>query len=222
VRAGAGTDTIDVAYAAKRGIYVANCPGKNANATSELTIGMIVSIDRRMAEGNQMLHEGKWNKGMFANCKGLKGRTLGLIGFGAIAQLVCKAARALDMNVLVQTRSHHAGLEDELGFKYVTMDELLANSDIVSLHTPSTAETKNLVNKIFLSKMKSDAVFINTARGNCVVEEDLLAKLEECKDFWVGTDVFGGEPTAKEIVWSSPFSKHPRVYGTHHCGASTQ
>lgn len=70
--------------------------------------------------------------------------------------------------------------------------------------------------------MKSDAVLINTARGNCVVDEDLLAKLEENKDFWVGTDVFNGEPSAKEIDWSSALSKHPRVYGTHHCGASTQ
>ena len=70
--------------------------------------------------------------------------------------------------------------------------------------------------------MKSDAVLINTARGNCVVEEDLLAKLEHCKDFWVGTDVFNGEPSAKEIDWSCALSKHPRVYGTHHCGASTQ
>lgn len=85
VRAGAGTDTIDVNHAAKRGIYVANCPGKNANAVSELTMGLILCIDRRMAEGNQLLKEGKWNKSMFASCKGLKGRTLGLIGFGNIA-----------------------------------------------------------------------------------------------------------------------------------------
>lgn len=109
-----------------------------------------------------------------------------------------------------------------MGFKYATLDELLANSDIVSLHTPSTAETKNLVNKTFLDKMKSDAVLINTARGNCVVDADLLAKLEACPDFWVGTDVFNGEPTTKEQEWSSELSKHPRVYGTHHCGASTQ
>jgi len=85
VRAGAGTDTIDVKYCAKQGIFVANCPGKNAHAVSELTIGMMLSIDRRMAEGNQMLHDGKWNKGMFAKCLGVKGRTIGLIGFGAIA-----------------------------------------------------------------------------------------------------------------------------------------
>ena len=105
VRAGAGTDTIDVAHAAKTGIYVANCPGKNANAVSELTIGMMISIDRRMAEGNELLHKGKWNKGMFATCKGLKGRTIGLIGFGNIAKGVCKAAKAMDMNVLVHTRT---------------------------------------------------------------------------------------------------------------------
>ena len=85
VRAGAGTDTIDVKHCAKQGIYVANCPGKNAHAVSELTIGMMLSIDRRMAEGNQMLHDGKWNKGMFAKCLGVKGRTIGLIGCGAIA-----------------------------------------------------------------------------------------------------------------------------------------
>ena len=126
------------------------------------------------------------------------------------------------MNVIVHTRTQHVGLDKEMGFQYATLDELLAISDIVSLHTPSTAETKNLVNKTFLDKMKNDAVLINTARGNCVVDADLLAKLESCPDFWVGTDVFNGEPTTKEQDWSSELSKHPRVYGTHHCGASTQ
>lgn len=183
---------------------------------------MIISIDRRMAEGNELLHQGKWNKGMFANCKGIKGRTLGLIGFGNIAQGVCKAATALEMNVLVHTRTVKAGLDKQMGFTYVSLDELLAQADIVSLHTPSTPETKNLVNKAFLDKMKNDAVLINTARGNCVVDADLLEKLNSCPDFWVGTDVFNGEPTTKEQEWSSEVSKHPRVYGTHHCGASTQ
>ena len=222
VRAGAGTDTIDVKHAAKKGVYVANCPGKNAHAVSELTIGLILSIDRRMAEGNELLHAGKWNKGMFANCKGIKGRTLGLIGFGAIAQNVCRTAKALEMNVIVHTRTVHAGLDEQMGFKYASLDELLSNSDIVSLHTPSTPETKGLVNKQFLDKMKPDAVLINTARGNVVVDEALLAKLEACPDFWVGTDVFNGEPAGKAEDWSSPLSSHPRVYGTHHCGASTQ
>lgn len=158
---------------------------------------------------------------MFANCKGIKGRTLGLIGFGNIAQGVCKAARALDMNVLVHTRTKKDGLDEALGFEYVSLDDLLARSDIVSLHTPSTAETKGLVNKAFLDKIKPDGVLINTARGNVVVDEDLLEKLNQNPDFWVGTDVFNGEPTVKEVEWTSSLSTHPRVYGTHHCGAST-
>jgi D-3-phosphoglycerate dehydrogenase len=85
VRAGAGFDTIDVAHCAKNGVYVANCPGKNAHAVAELTMGLILSIDRRIPEGVQLLREEKWNKGLFANCNGIKGRTLGLVGFGAIA-----------------------------------------------------------------------------------------------------------------------------------------
>ena len=97
IRAGAGVDTIDVAHCAKQGIYVANCPGKNADAVAELTLGLILSIDRRIAEGVQLLKEGKWNKGMFINSVGIKGRTLGLIGFGSIAQLVAKRAIAFDM-----------------------------------------------------------------------------------------------------------------------------
>lgn len=122
VRAGAGTDTINVAYAAKRGIYVANCPGKNANAVSELTVGLMLSIDRRMAEQNELLKQGKWRKGDFVAQKGLKDRTLGLIGFGNIAKRVCKAAIAMEMNVLVSSRSKVDGLDAEMGFKYVERD----------------------------------------------------------------------------------------------------
>jgi D-3-phosphoglycerate dehydrogenase len=85
LRAGAGYDTIDVAHCAKQGIYVTNCPGKNSHAVAELTLGLILGIDRRIGEGYSLLKEGKWNKGLFANCKGIKGRTLGLIGFGNIA-----------------------------------------------------------------------------------------------------------------------------------------
>jgi len=105
MRAGAGYDTIDFNYCSTKGIYVTNCPGKNANAVSELTMGLILSIDRRIAEGVTMLKTGNWNKGMFAECRGIKGRTIGLIGFGNIAQRVCRAARAFEMNVLVSTRT---------------------------------------------------------------------------------------------------------------------
>jgi D-3-phosphoglycerate dehydrogenase / 2-oxoglutarate reductase len=221
VRAGAGTDTIDVAHCSRKGIYVANCPGKNAHAVSELTIGLLLSIDRRMAEGNQMLNEGKWNKAMFSKCKGLKGRTIGLVGYGAIAKLVCKTARALEMNVVVSTRTQHEGLDLQDNFKYVSRNELLEQSDIVSIHCPNTAETKGMVNKEFLELMKPDAVLLNTSRGSVINDDDLLAKLEACPDFWYGTDVFNGEPSTGKAEWSCPISAHPRVYGTHHCGAST-
>lgn len=118
VRAGAGYDTIDVAHCAKQGVYVANCPGKNSHAVAELTMGFILSIDRRIPEGVQLLREQKWNKGMFANCTGIKGRTLGLIGFGAIAQLVLERAKAFELNVIVHTRTQQVGLEKKLGFQY--------------------------------------------------------------------------------------------------------
>jgi len=97
MRAGAGVDTIDVSHCSSKGIYVTNCPGKNANAVSELTMALILSIDRRTAEGNALLKEGKWNKGMFAKCRGIKGRTIGIIGFGNIGQNVCIAAKGVGM-----------------------------------------------------------------------------------------------------------------------------
>lgn len=118
VRAGAGYDTIDWIHCSKRGIYVTNCPGKNSHAVAELAMGLILSIDRRIAEGVQLLKEGKWKKGMFANCTGIKGRTLGLIGFGNISQLVCERARAFEMNVIVHTRTQKAGLDKKFGFVY--------------------------------------------------------------------------------------------------------
>mmetsp|Transcript_15066 Transcript_15066/g.10940 ORF Transcript_15066/g.10940 Transcript_15066/m.10940 type:complete len:336 (+) Transcript_15066:249-1256(+) len=221
VRAGAGYDTIDAVHCAKKGIYVANCPGKNAHAVAELALGLILNIDRRMAEGVQLLKEGQWNKPLFANCKGLKGRTLGLIGFGNIAQLVHQRAQAFEMNTLVHTRTQVPSLQKKLGFEYASLDELLARCDVVSLHVPSTADTKGFVNKEFLSKMREDAVLINTARGNVIVDDDLLAHLDSHPNFWYGADTYNNEPAAKG-PFDSPLAKHPRVYGTHHIGASTK
>jgi D-3-phosphoglycerate dehydrogenase len=105
---------------------VTNCPGKNSHAVAELTLALILGIDRRIGEGYSLLKEGKWNKGLFANCKGIKGRTLGLVGFGNIAKLVCKRALAFEMNALVFTRTQKPGLDKKIGFNYVnTLDDLL-------------------------------------------------------------------------------------------------
>ena len=219
IRAGAGYDTIDVAHASSKGVMVANCPGKNATAVAELTMGLILSIDRRLGENYKFQKEGKWKKGLFADCLGLKGRTLGLIGFGAIAQRVASRALAFEMRVLTFNRSHKSaeGVE-AVG----SLDELLEQSDIVSLHVPNNKDTKNMVNKEFLEKMKKNAVLINTARGAAVVEDDLAQHLDANEEFWFGTDVLNDEPSEKECEWNPPLFQSPRVYVSHHIGASTK
>ena len=127
------------------------------------------------------------------------------------------------MHVIAYKRTPDHALAKEWGFEWApSMESLLGKCDIVSLNVPSTAETKNMVNKEFLSKMKPDAMLINTARGNNIVEEDLLAHLEANAGFWYGTDVYLGEPSGKEADFDHPIAKHPRVYGTHHIGASTK
>ena len=219
IRAGAGYDTIDVAYASTKGISVANCPGKNATAVAELTMGLIISIDRRLGENYALQKEGKWRKGMFTKCLGLKDRTVGLIGFGNIAQRVAKRALAFEMKVLTFNRS---GKTIEGVEAVASIDDLLSQSDIVSIHIPNNKDTKGMVNKDFLGKMKPNGVLINTARGAAVVEEDLLEHLNTFESFWFGTDVLNGEPAEKECDWEHPLGMHERVYGTHHIGASTK
>jgi D-3-phosphoglycerate dehydrogenase len=218
IRAGAGTDTIDVVHASTKGVYVANCPGKNASAVAELTMGLILNIDRRLAENYMLQKEGKWRKGTFAQCKGLKGRTLGLVGFGNIAQRVAKRALAFEMKIVA-----YDVFQTELeGVKFVSsVDEVLREADIISIHVPNLKSTEGMVNKEFLGKMKSNAVLINTARGELVNELDLLEHLNSNEDFWYGTDVLQGEPSAKECDFEHPLGMHKKVYGSHHIGAST-
>jgi D-3-phosphoglycerate dehydrogenase / 2-oxoglutarate reductase len=223
VRAGAGYDTIDVAHCAKQGIYVTNCPGKNAHAVAELAMGLILAIDRRIAENVQLLKEGKWNKGAYANCVGIKGKTLGVVGLGSIGLLVIERAKAFEMNVIGYSRTMKPELAKRYGFEMTDdLSYLLKNSDVVTFHVPGGAATNDWINKDILSQMKPDAALINTSRGSIVNENDLLAHLEETKDFWFGTDVFKGEPAGKDGVFDHPIAKHPRVYGTHHIGASTK
>lgn len=223
IRAGAGYDTIDFKYAGSRGIAVANCPGKNSQAVAELTIGLIVSIDRMIPTGVQLLREGKWAKGQFANCRGLKGRTLGLVGFGNISALVCKFAVAMGLEVIALDKHQKPEMQQLVGFTYVdTLEKLLKEADIVSLHVPSNPGTKGMVNKDFLGKMKKDAVLINTSRGNLVNDADLLAHLNANKGFWFGADVLNGEPSGKKADFVNAIAQHPQAYVTHHCGASTK
>lgn len=227
VRAGAGVNTIDVAGASKRGIYVSNCPGKNSVAVAELAMGLILSVDRRIPDNVAELRAGKWNKKEFSKARGLLGQTLGLIGFGHIGQEVAVRARAFGMPVLVWSRrfsedaAARAHAEQAFGVKVVvTTEELVAKSDILSVHLALTKETRNFVNAELLAHAKKGASFINTARGE-VVDYAALEAAVKAKGLRVGLDVFANEPAEATAEFADPLVSQPGVYGTHHIGAST-
>ena len=222
VRAGAGYDNIDVVAASRRGIYVANCPGKNAAAVAELTIGLMVALDRRIPDNVIEIRQGHWNKAEFSRARGLKGRTLGVIGLGNIGREVVRRAQALDMRVIGWSRSLTDEKARELGIerKHHPLD-VARESDVVTLHVAATPETRHLANRAFFEAMKDGAFFINTSRSALVDETALLWALEE-KQIRAGLDVIEGEPQAKEGPFSHPLARHPRVYITHHIGASTE
>ncbi|HEY5564859.1 MAG TPA: 3-phosphoglycerate dehydrogenase [Rhodothermia bacterium] len=222
VRAGAGFDTIDVEAASRRGIFVANCPGKNAVAVAELAFGLILAIDRRIADNVAEARAGHWNKGGFSKAAGLKGRTLGLIGLGNIGTEMIRRAAAFGMDVIAWSRSLTDERAAELGVdRAVSPIEVARAADVVSIHVASTPDTKHMVDAAFLSAMRPGSVLINTARGS-IVDEAALTEALESNDLWVGLDVFEGEPAAKEGAFSHPLAGHPRVYLTHHIGASTE
>ena len=226
VRAGAGTDNIDKDAASARGIYVSNVPGQNAVAVAELAMALLLGIDRQIGAGHADLQAGQWNKGKYAKADGILGKQLAIIGLGEIGFALAERARAFHMDVVALRkpgRSETAlGRIRSAGIKLVdTMDELLTNADVVSLHVPKSPETTGMVDDAFLAKMKDGAIVLNTARGD-VVDEDSLIRAMDTKGIRAGLDVWPGEPSAKSAEWSSPLSQHPNVLGSHHIGASTQ
>jgi len=227
VRAGAGVNTIDVAGASRRGIYVSNCPGKNSVAVAELAMGLILSVDRRIPDNVAELRAGKWNKKEFSKARGLLGQTLGLIGFGHIGQEVASRAFENSMPVLVWSRrfskdaAARAAAERAFGIRVVaTAAELVAQSDILSVHLALTKETRGFVNAELLAHAKKGACFINTARGE-VVDYPALAAAATDKGLRIGLDVFANEPADATADFADALVAQPNVYGTHHIGAST-
>lgn len=221
VRAGAGVNTIDVATASRLGIFVANCPGKNAVAVAELTMGLILALDRRIADNVIEARAGRWNKKEFSKADGLKGRTLGLIGVGSIAKEVAKRARAFGMPIVAWSRSLTTEAAEELELRRVGSPlEVAQTADVVSVHLAATKETKGLCGREFFAAMKPGAIFINTARGE-VVDDDALSDAVAKKGIRAGLDVFNGEPAGGTAEWNSPLAQMSGVYATHHIGAST-
>ena len=222
VRAGAGYNTIDVAAASRLGIYVSNCPGKNSVAVAELAMGLICALDRRIPDQVAALREGRWDKGTFSKgAPGLYGRTLGLLGLGQIGRALAARAKGFGMKVVAWSRSLTPELAEELGVEYAaTPLDVATVADVVSLHVAYKPDTKGLVNAEFLAAMKPGAMVINTSRGE-VVDEAALAEAVASKGIRVGLDVYDGEPAGASGDFAPVIVGLPRVYGTHHVGAST-
>ena len=226
VRSGAGTNTIDCQAAADAGIYVCNVPGTNSVAVAELTLGLLLAIDRHIADCVVDLRNGQWNKKKYSEADGLLGKTLGIIGVGEIGLAVAERARSFGMSVIaVRNPNRRVDIESRIrsvGIRLVDDQEtLLSESDAVSIHVPGGGSTEGLVDANFLNQMKDGSVLLNTSRGEVVDEKALLNALET-KNMRAGLDVFCDEPKAGTSQFDSSLASHPRVVGSHHIGASTK
>jgi D-3-phosphoglycerate dehydrogenase len=224
VRAGTGTDAIDIEAASGHGVAVCNVPGRNAAAVAELTMGLLLAIDRRIADNVLDLRSGHWDKSRYSAAAGLLGSTMAVIGLGSVGLAVAERAAAFGIHVQALDKPRSAAARDrieELGITLrPTMPELLSASDIVTLHVPACEETHHLVDSTFLEQMRPGAILLNTSRGDVVDEKALLEALDAGR-VRAGLDVFADEPATGSASWDSPLARHPAVVGTHHIGAST-
>ncbi|MBQ2770082.1 MAG: D-2-hydroxyacid dehydrogenase [Clostridia bacterium] len=213
IRGGVGVDNIDVAYAEEKGIVVRNTPRASSDAVAEIALAHMLSVARFISVAGHTMREGKWEKKAYKGFE-LSGKTVGIVGYGRIGQALGRRCQALGMDVLAYDLYKVEGLENE-HMHYVEMDELLAKSDIISLHVPSLPG-QPLVNRETIAKMKDGVVIINTSRGTNVDEEALLEALDSGKVYGAGLDVFAEEPSKNEKLYT-----HPKVSATPHVGAST-
>jgi D-3-phosphoglycerate dehydrogenase len=221
VRAGAGVNTIDLAAASARAIAVSNCPGKNAIAVAELAFGLILALDRRIADQSTDLKNGAWKKAEYGKARGLAGRTLGVLGLGPIGREVIKRAHAFGMNVIAFSRSLNETSARELGVAQGrSIHEVAMAADIVTVHLALNKETRGLLDAAFFGAMKPGAFFVNTSRGEVVDETALLSAVRD-RGLRAGLDVFSREPEGGAGAFDDPIAKFPSVVGTHHVGAST-
>jgi D-3-phosphoglycerate dehydrogenase len=221
VRAGAGYNTIDVAAASKRGIYVSNCPGKNSIAVAELAFALILALDRRITENVIALRQGQWNKKEFSKARGLYGRTLGLIGVGKIGQEMIPRAHAFGMPVVAWSRSLTPERAAELEVEFKESPEAVASAaDVVSIHLALNSETRGLIGADVFNAMPEGSYFINTARGD-IVDQSALVQAMRSRGIRAGLDVYAVEPTSSAGDFLDEIAKEQNLYGTHHIGAST-
>lgn len=213
IRGGVGVDNIDVKYAEEKGIKVRNTPRASSDAVAELALAHMFSVARFISIAGHTMRENKWEKKSYKGIE-LMGKTIGIIGYGRIGQALGRRCQALGMKVLAYDIYQIPELQNE-NMKYVEMDELLAASDVISLHTPSLPG-QPLVNADSIAKMKDGVIIINTSRGTNIDETALLDALQSGKVYGAGLDVFNEEPAKNEALYS-----HPHVSCTPHVGAST-
>lgn len=214
IRGGVGVDNIDVAYAESKGIAVRNTPCASSASVAELALGHMFALARFIGISNVTMRQGQWNKKQYEGTE-IGGKTLGLIGFGRIAQELAKRAEALGMQVVYTRRSGADAAFPH--YKYLPLEQLLQVSDYVSLHIPMPADQKPVLGAGELAMMKPTAFLINTARGGVVDEQALLQALNDDKLAGAALDVFADEPTRNEALCC-----HPRVSVTPHIGGQTK
>lgn len=221
MRAGAGVDNVDVTHATTKKILVLNCPGVNNNAVAELTLGFLFGLLREIPRATAGMKQNLWEKKELVGNEAA-GRTIGLLGFGAIGNLVGKACNALGMSVIVfDPRASDLKNKSEYSFVkkwHSSMDEVFSSADVVSLHMPLMDSTKNSIGASQFLKMKKGSYFINCSRGGIANEEALLEALNNGTLAGAALDVFDIEPTPSD----HPLVKHPKVICAPHIGAATK
>lgn len=214
IRGGVGLDNIDCEYARTKGIEVRNTPGASSDAVAELVIGQLIVLARFINMANLTMREGRWEKKAYKGVE-IAGKTLGLIGFGRIARSVAKKAKLLGMNIIYNDLPGCV-VDDTDDYKFVTLDELYEKADFITMHVPLTKETKYMIDKDAINKMKDGVYLLNCARGGVINECDLLDALNEDKVAGAAIDVYEKEPTPNMDLLN-----HPKVSPTPHIGAST-
>lgn len=226
IRAGAGTDTIDRNAVSTAGIYLCNVPGRNAIAVAELTIGLLLAVDRHLVDGASDLRRGHWDKTQYADAEGVFGKRLAIVGLGDVGLAVAERAKALGMTISAIRKEHRPSAIQaqirSIGIRLVdTVEELLGTADVISLHVPKAEATAGLVNRNFLALLRDGAIILNTSRGD-VVDEAALIEALDTRGMRAGLDVYRDEPGAGSGEWRSALAAHPSVVGSHHIGASTR
>lgn len=211
IRGGVGVDTIDVPYAESKGITVTNTPEASSVAVAELAFAMMIALPANIAEADASMKQGKWLKKELERTE-LLGKTLGLIGIGRIAREVAVRAKAFGMHVIAYDKYVQKSDAAEM----MSLEQVYAQADYISLHTPLTDETRGMINTAAIAKMKPGMRIVNTCRGQVIIEEDVAAALKEGKLAGYAADVFYKEPPE-----GSPLLSAPHTVFAPHLGAST-